>query len=93
MKISREQAEESLRYLRQAREGGAERSEQRRPREAPQVSPDEIAKVVSRFSDADECRQALVAELRRELEGNSYEVPSDWVAEKLVGRLVSDRLR
>lgn len=87
LKISNEQAESSLRYLRETPPPG----QPLRP--VAQPVPEEVMAVLEHFSDNDEIRDALVAEVTRELEASSYEVPTDWVAEKMVGRLVSDRLR
>lgn len=87
MKISNEQAESSLRYLREC----PPPNEPLRP--VAQPIPAEVMAVLKHFSETDEIRDALVAEVAREVESSSYEVPTDWVAEKMVGRLVSDRLR
>lgn len=87
MKISNEQAESSLRYLRET----PPPDQPLRP--VAQPVPEEVMVVLEHFSDNDDVRNALVAEVAREVESSSYEVPTDWVAEKLVGRLVSDRLR
>lgn len=83
LKISNEQAESSLLYLRSTP-----------PPDQPFLRVDSVPDVVfEHLGDNDEIRDALVAEVVRDLESDSYEVPTDWVAEKLVGRLVSDRLR
>lgn len=87
LKISNEQAQSSLRYLRET----PPPNEPLRP--IAQPVPAEVMVVLEHFSDNDEIRNALVAEVARELQSSSYEVPTDWVAEKMVGRLVSDRLR
>lgn len=87
LKISREQTELSLQYLRETHEY------QSRSHSAPEFSKSEFMAILERCDDHDDVRSALVSELARELRNSTYEVPSDWVAEKLVGRLVSDRLR
>lgn len=87
MKISREQTEHSIQYLRETP-----------PPDAPlsvvkEVSDHEVQSVLSGWDGNDDFRNAMVVEIQRELSTEEYEVPSDWVAEKIVGRIVSDRIR
>lgn len=87
MKISREQAESSLRYLRETPPPDSPL------RQVPTISDREIEHVKAAWDDLDEFRRAMVEDLQRELSDSNYAVPPDWVADKLVGRIVSDRLR
>ena len=87
MKISREQAESSLKYLRETPPPDSPL------RAVPDVSDREIESVKNGWDDLDDLRREMVADIRRELSDANYEVPPDWVADKLVGRIVSDRLR
>lgn len=87
MKISNEQAQNSLEYLRQT----PPPPEPIRAESMP--SDDEVETVINSWDGNDEVREAMVAEIQKEVSTESYEVPTNWVAEKWVGRLLSDRIR
>lgn len=52
-----------------------------------------IDAVVKQIGETPEVRQDRVEKLKKALESSSYNVSGDEVAKKLIGRIISDRIR
>lgn len=64
--------------------------------EASSVSAEELKEihgVVEQIGDMPEVRKDKVEKIKRAIESSSYNVTSDDVAKKLIGRILSDKIR
>jgi anti-sigma28 factor (negative regulator of flagellin synthesis) len=55
--------------------------------------PGEFEEVVRKIGNVPEVRHEKVAKVKKALESSTYNVTSDDVAKKLIGRIFSDKLR
>lgn len=101
MMISRAQIDQILRVYRTSKAGrpGTGNLQGERAADATadalhiSVSPQDVAAVKDVLKTAPDVREDRVREVSRKLREGTYHVPAEEVAEKLLGRLMADRLR
>jgi hypothetical protein len=84
MIISAEQVRLATEYLR------SERADEQVPAPCTAVAPDLVERVKREIEESPETREDRVASARESLDGG---ISSDEVADKLIGRVISDSLR
>ena len=71
---------------------GRHKKSKRRDRKSIEAELEEVEKVVREIGEVPPVRQERVEKVKRAIESSSYDVTSEEVAKKLIGRVISDQL-